>query len=209
MDDATVPPAQAVWGLINAHAVARCMHVVAEAGVADALDHAPVPMATLATRTGVDADALHRMLRLLAAHGVFAKGDGGYAHTPASELLRSDHPQSLRAFARMIGLPAIWGGFTELRHAATTGRPARDWNMLLAHFAEHPDEARLFHQAMVDKSKATIPAVVEACDCTRFRRPWRPPAIRLRARRDARAGCRRTRARCGARRTAPAAPSAR
>lgn len=164
------PPAQLVWNLVNAHAIARCVHVVAEFGVADALGDAPAPAAELAQGTGMDADALDRMLRLLVANGVFAAGAGGYAHTPASELLRSDHPQSMRAFARMIGLPAVWQGFTELRHAATTGRPARDWPDLLAHFAEHPDEARLFNEAMVAKSMATIPAVVEACDWSGFRR---------------------------------------
>jgi len=29
-------PAEMVWGLINTHTLARCMHVIAEFGVADA-----------------------------------------------------------------------------------------------------------------------------------------------------------------------------
>ena len=33
-----VPPPQAVWDLVTAHAVARCVHVVADLGVADELD---------------------------------------------------------------------------------------------------------------------------------------------------------------------------
>jgi len=32
-------PAEMVWGLINTHALARCMHVIAEFGVADALEN--------------------------------------------------------------------------------------------------------------------------------------------------------------------------
>lgn len=163
------PPAQLVWGLINAHTLARCMHMIAEFGVADALADAPTTAAELAVRTGMNADALHRMLRLLAAHGVFADEAGGFVHTPASELLRSGHPQSMRAFARMIGLPAIWNGFTELRHVAITGKPASDWAALVAYFAEHPQEANLFNQAMVDKSNAVIPAVTGAYDFSHFR----------------------------------------
>lgn len=119
-------PAEIVWNLVNAHAQARCMHMVAEFGVADALGEAPTAAAELADRTGMDADALDRILRLLAAHDVFAIAAGGYVHTPASELLRSTHPQSMRAFARMIGLPAIWSGFTEFRDVAVTGKPASD-----------------------------------------------------------------------------------
>ena len=89
---ADVPPPQMLWGLITVHTVARCIHVIAESGVADALDERPAAASELAARTGLDADALARMLRLLAAHGVFSAGPSGYAHTDASRLLRSDHP---------------------------------------------------------------------------------------------------------------------
>ena len=170
MDSAPTPmdpdlsPPQQLWGLVTAHVIARCLHTVADAGVADAIGDAPVPVATLADATGLHPDALHRMLRLLAAHGVFAQTADGYAHTAASTLLRSDHPQSMRAFARMIGMPATWKGVTDLAHAARTGRPAADWAALLAYFETHPDEATLFNQAMVDKSRAVLPAVIAAHD---------------------------------------------
>lgn len=157
-------PSEHLWGLVTVHAVARCLHTVAEAGVADAIADTPVPAATLADAVGLHPDALHRMLRLLAAHGVFTQTARGYAHTAASLLLRSDHPQSMRAFARMIGMPAVWEGFTELAHAARTGRPATDWPALLARFEAHPDEATLFNQAMVEKSRAVLPAVLAAYD---------------------------------------------
>jgi hypothetical protein len=146
------------------HAVARCLHTVAEFGVADAIGDAPVPVAVIASRSGLHPDALHRMLRLLAAHGVFAQAAEAYAHTEASALLRTDHPQSMRAFARMLGMPITWSGFTELAHAARTGRPATDWAAVLAHFESHPEEAALFNQAMVDKSRAALPALLEAYD---------------------------------------------
>jgi hypothetical protein len=153
-----------LWGLINTHTVARCLHVIADFGVADALGDRPVPVTELAASTGMSADALNRMLRLLVAHGVFAYEPPGYLHTPASQLLRSDHPESLRSFARMIGMPVIWRGVTHHGHAARTGRPATDWAGLVAYFADHPAEASLFNQAMAGKSAAVIPAVVDAYD---------------------------------------------
>ena len=36
-----VPAPQLVWDLATSHAVARCIHVVADLGVADALDDNP------------------------------------------------------------------------------------------------------------------------------------------------------------------------
>ncbi len=168
MDD-QLPPAQTVWALINTHTIARCMHLIAEFGVADALGQRPASAEELAAATGMNADALHRMLRLLAAHGVFASGPQGYSHTEASRLLRSDHPQSLRSFARMIGMPVIWRSFTDLGHAARTGTPATDWAGLMAYFSEHPDEASLFNRAMVGKSVGVAHAVVESYQFGSFR----------------------------------------
>jgi len=161
-------PAQMLWGLINTHTIARCVHVVAEVGVADALGNQPRTVAELAAATGLNADALGRMLRLLAAHGVFACEAHGYVHTPASTLLRSDHPQSLRAFARMIGMPVIWRGFTDLEHAARMGTPATDSSGLFAYFASHPNEASLFNQAMAGKSAGIVPTVVDSYDFSPF-----------------------------------------
>src|SRR5689334_18985376 len=79
----------------------RTLHVIAELGIADALDDTPRGVSTLAAATGTDALALERALRLLSAHGIFERAGGAYLHTPASRLLRSDHPQSMRSFVRM------------------------------------------------------------------------------------------------------------
>lgn len=159
---ATTAPEDVIKNLAIAHVLSRCLHVVADFGVADALGDRPVPAADLAQRVGLDPDALARILRLLAAHGVFAPGPLGYSHTPASRLLKTDDPRSLRPLVRMRALPAIWHGFTELVQAARTGRPATDWPALVAYFASHPEEAAVFNEAMVAKSRAVIPAVLDA-----------------------------------------------
>jgi O-methyltransferase domain len=162
------PPIQFVRDLINSHTLARCLHVVAALGVPDALEDQPTTAAELARRTGSNADALNRILRLLAAHDVFAAAADGYVHTAASKLLRGDHPQSLRSFARMLGMPVVWNGFTELEKAARTGRPALEWAAFIQYLESHPEEASLFNEAMVGKSGAIIPAAIAAYDFSRF-----------------------------------------
>ena len=82
--------------------LSRCLHAVANLGVADALDDTPQSAERLAAATGSHAEALARALRLLAANGVFEYRDGLFAHSPASRLLRVDHPQSMRQLARMV-----------------------------------------------------------------------------------------------------------
>jgi hypothetical protein len=161
-------PAQVVGDLAKAHIAARCLHVAAEFGVADAVGEGPTDPREIGARTGLAPDAVGRILRLLAAHGVFESSPAGYSHNAASRLLRSDHPESLRSYVRMNGMPAFWGRYAELATAARTGRPAVDWRGLLAYLEQHPDEAQIFNAAMVAKSRAVLPTVIEAYDFSRF-----------------------------------------
>ena len=100
-------------------------------------------IADLAASNSVNVDALDRVLRLLAAHGVFAYEAASYRHTPASRLLRSDHPMSMRAYARLMGLPATWGSLTALEHSVRTGAPAVEVlepKGLWAYLEDRPDD---------------------------------------------------------------------
>jgi hypothetical protein len=163
-------PAQLVADLARAHVAARCLHVIADCGAADAIGaDAGATVAEIAAHSGVDADALDRVLRLLAAHGIFASaGNGRYAHTPASLLLRSDHPGSLRSYVRMNGMPAFWDRYTELGETARTGRPRQGFASLVDYLTAHPDESAIFNAAMVTKSRTVLPAVAAAYDFSAF-----------------------------------------
>src|SRR5687767_11609520 len=91
-----LPPSARLFTLSMSYLVPRALHVVAELGVADNLADEPWDAATLAaaTGTGVLPDRLHRLMRLLAAHGVFEHvGKDRFRHNELSRLLRSDHPQ--------------------------------------------------------------------------------------------------------------------
>ena len=164
-------PHEIVWTLTNAVVASRCLHVVAELGVADHVGDGAVSAAELASCCGADADALERVLSLLAAHGVFEREGGGFCQSPASELLRSDHPQSMRAFPRMMGQPAISMTFANLEHSIRTGSPALDTiepSGFWAYYQDHPDEALIFDQAMTAKAAADIAAILAAYDFSRF-----------------------------------------
>ncbi len=162
-------PAKLVSALSRAHIAARCLHVIDDCGAADAIGSGGATPAAIAAHTGLTADALDRMLRLLAAHGVFAHGPGGtYRHTPASETLRTDHPRSVRAYVRMAGMPAFWDRFTELPETARRGRPRSDMAGLVDYSAAHPEESAIFNAAMVSKAQTTLPAVAAAYDFDAF-----------------------------------------
>lgn len=166
-----LPPPLQLWGMITDHILPRCIHVIAEAGVADALGETPMTAESLARATDLDGPTLHRVLRLLASGGVFEQRDDKWAHTPLSRLLRSDHPQSLRAFARMIGDPLNWKAMGELEYSLRTGAPAVckfEPEGIWAYYQKHPEAGRIFDAAMTAKSHAEIAAVLEAYDFSKY-----------------------------------------
>src|SRR5581483_11419636 len=160
-------PARAIMDLAVAYWASRCLHVVAELGVADALGEARCDAESLAQRTRSQPQALHRVLRALANHGIFEHDGEKFRHNAASRMLRSDVPGSLRSLARMMGLKVHWDAYRELDVAVRTGQPsiaAVTEGGLFAHLRSHPEEARLFHEAMEGKSFMQLRPVVESYD---------------------------------------------
>jgi hypothetical protein len=155
------------------YCVARALHVVADLGVADYIDHERVGLRDLAHKTGAHADALGRLLKLLSAHGIFSVSGDGVSHSDASRSLRSDHPQSTRDLARMFGLPIFWQSFQALEHTVRTGMPATTevhpggfWAWL----SERPEGSAVFNGAMIGKSFGQVAAVVSSYEFSSFRR---------------------------------------
>jgi hypothetical protein len=144
----------------------RALHVVADLGVADALDDEPRAAEYLAAKVGANADALDRVLRLLASHGVFSRRNGKYAHNPLSRALRNDHPHSMRAYVRLVGLPVFWRSWGELEQVVRSGKPAV--TDIFGYFKEHPIETEIFDAGMRSKAQSAIPPVIAAYDFSVF-----------------------------------------
>jgi O-methyltransferase domain len=171
---AATPPSPAniqLMQLSNAFWTSRCLHIVAELGVADHLGDESQSTEFLAKATGASAGPLYRVLRLLASVGVFEWKEGAWHHTEASRFLRSDDPGSLRDYIRMIGLPVFWRAFEDLDHSLRTGEAAfakRHASGVFAYLAKHPEESRIFDAAMTSKAHRDIAAILPAYDFSQF-----------------------------------------
>jgi hypothetical protein len=99
------------------------LRAVAELQIADRFTAGPCSAAELAAEAGCDAGALERVLRMLAGVGVFAEIEPGlFTLTPVAELLRGDHPLSLRDAYPLIACDLLaWGA---LGYSLRTGRAA-------------------------------------------------------------------------------------
>lgn len=155
------------------YCVARALHAVADAGIADAVGDQPVPISAVAESTDTDTDTLGRLLRLLGSHGLFHTDGDTVSHNDASRLLRTDHPQSARSLARMFGLPFFWRTFEDFPETLRSGQPAAARvhpEGLWAWFAKNPEASAIFDEAMRGKSFAQVAGVVESYDFSRFER---------------------------------------
>jgi C-methyltransferase len=164
------PAHETVWSLTNAVVPACCLQLIAEIGVADRLQE-PTTVAELAERCSVHPVALDRVLRLLVSHGIFERDGAVYRHNDESALLRSDNPRSMRAFARMMGLPVFGKTWGVLDHSLISGSPAIEQvavGGLWPYLQSHPDEAKIFNSAMESKAQADVDAVVSAYDFRPF-----------------------------------------
>lgn len=164
-------PADRIMELSMGFTVPRALHVVTQLGIPDALDETPRTIQELAAATGTNAGILNRSLRLLAAHGVFEKHGTSYAHSPASRLLRSDHPQSMRSWVAMQGLGVLWRIWEHLDYSLKTGRSASEalpdggfWEFM----SGNPEAGRLFNDAMTNKSRVQTSGILAAYDFSGF-----------------------------------------
>ena len=156
--------------IAGGYCLPRSLHVAVDLGVADALDETPRTVSELAAAVGAHPDALSRVLRLLAAYGVFELHGDAVRHSPASRLLCSDHPQSMRAFAQMFGLPVFWATFEAMDHAVLTGTPATVFpEGFWAYLTEQPEAGRVFNAAMQAKAQGAIAGILATYDFSGFR----------------------------------------
>ena len=161
-------PAALLNGLLYGYRLSQAVSVAASLGVADALAAGPRSAAALASDLACDPDALYRLLRLLAACGLFTEaGERRFSLTPAGELLRADVPGSMREPAILQGRPEVLAAYGKLEHAIRTGE-----NAFEAQFGEsvwqwrgrRPELSSQFNRTMAAWSGMVAPALAAACD---------------------------------------------
>jgi hypothetical protein len=150
------------------------LHAAAELGIADLLAAGPLPCAALAPRLNVDADALYRLMRALAAMGVFVELENrSFALNEAAQFLRSDVPRSFRDVVRYLGTEWNIRTLANTLHSVRTAQPAFDCvhgTTLFDYLAERPDEALLFDTALARLASGAAGALAASYDFASFSR---------------------------------------
>lgn len=159
--------------LITVSWKSQAVYVAAELGIADVLSHEAKSSEDVAAAIKADADAVARLLRALCTIDICRQmEDGRFEMTVTGELLRADHPGSLRSWAIWWGehLWPVWG---KLAYSVRTGRSAR---ALLTgtegfkHLEADPAAAEVFNRALAELTRMSTASILGAYDFSRFKR---------------------------------------
>lgn len=167
-------PAAALTRLVNGYQISHALHATAALGVADLLAAGMTSVVDLATATETQAAPLYRLLRALAAAGVFHElPDRHFTLTAMGECLRSDASDPVAPWAMLAGQPYVHRAWEALPHSLRTGETAFRhahgvdvWD----YRARHPEQSAIFDRAMSGISRRVAEAVVNTCDFGRFHR---------------------------------------
>ena len=165
-------PSIELMRLINGYQVSQALHVAAMLGVADQLKDGPRSYEIVAQACGAHPPSLYRLLRALAAVGIFHESENKeFSLTPLGVCLTGDALGSTRNYARWIGQRGQWGSWGNLLHSIKSGESALGFTYgtdAWTYRMQHPDEQAVFDSAMTGNSRTEAQAVLEAYDFSRF-----------------------------------------
>lgn len=160
-------PQDQLTRMITGYWISQLVYTAAELSLADLVAEHPRTADELATATQTHPGALYRLLRALASVGVFSEGEGGrFSLTPLAELLRTDVPGSQRAAVLMM-VGQFYEAWGNVLGSVRSGRPAFELlhgQRFFEFLGEHPDQARIFDDAMTAFNDRKSRAVLDAYD---------------------------------------------
>jgi hypothetical protein len=167
MNNTEVPAPLAMLQLMSGFWISRCIYITAKLGLADLVKDGPKTASDLAAATQTHPPSLYRLLRALACVGVLTQDEDRFGDTPLLQTLRSEVPGSLRAFAMTELGEEHYPAWGELLHSVQTGGIAFDHAFgmdVWKYFGQHPDNAKIFNDAMSGMTAQANDALQAAYD---------------------------------------------
>lgn len=163
-----LPPPVQLMQMLFGFAPARAISIVAGLQIADLLADGSKTAEELALKTKSHPRSLYRLLRACASLGIFSEdSDKRFGLSPMAEFLRSDNPESLRAFAEMMAHAEQFQTWSALDFSVQTGTPAFDkihGMPIFEYYPTHPKSGQIFNDAMTSMSLGSSIAVIRAYD---------------------------------------------
>lgn len=158
--------------IASAFILSRAIHVAAEIKVADHMVNGAQDIQLLAQKTGMNEDALYRLLRLLASYGIFSHDQSNnFSLTPLAQQLVSTNPNSLWAWVAYHNDTNRWTAYGDMKYCLETGKPSFDHIFGKGYFDFLGDNALLanqFDEGMKNLSEGENARIAHSYDFTPY-----------------------------------------
>jgi hypothetical protein len=169
MDEQLPKPEDQMMQWITSKWITGPIRVAAELGIPDLLRDKPMSVEELAHKTATRAPTLYRLLRALAAVGIFSEtGERVFELTPLAQCLCTG---AMRPLALMFLSDWHDRAWSELAYSVQTGKPGFDraFGKKTFEWMEENSEARsILDQGQGLKAMGFAEAVIEVCDFSDF-----------------------------------------
>lgn len=151
---------------------ARGIQIVTEHAIPNHLSSGPKTAKELAALSGLHEASIQRLLSMLSSHGIFHEDEKGtFSLTELSELLVSDAPCSIGAYAKTPDA-YWWNTIRDLDHSIKTGQPSFEkdqpnktfWQEL----GNNPAAGQRFFAGMGNYSQPENEIIAGMIDCSTF-----------------------------------------
>ncbi len=151
--------------------ISKALGVITELNVADLMKGKELPIEELAKLTECQTEALYRLMRALAAEGIFKeKANRVFAHTKLS-LTLCEGENSAKHFVRYTCSPNNWDQYNQMMQCLKTGKSAASILYGMEGFEylkENEANNDRFNKAMTDISKIAIAIISRSYNFSNF-----------------------------------------
>lgn len=173
--DSEQPAISARYKLNDIFCTAWLSHAVTaivEHKIADLLNEKPVHVDELSQISGLHSPTLYRVMRALAANGIFVETRSGeFAHNEVSNLLKTQSSQSWAAMAKMWNHSSCinaWLNFADCLADGRSGIEHAFGKSLYEHLDETDGATKAFADAMISNSAQASAAIAQGYDFGKY-----------------------------------------
>ncbi len=172
--DESLPPQALLHQKITGALVTQMLAVAARLNIADLLKERPRTAREIADVHRLSSEAIYRVLRVLAAEGIFEEDPDGHFHlTAIGELLCEDTPGSLKMYAMLSGAEWYWKAMGNTMYSVETGEPVFPHLFgtdTFDYFNKHEEHGRVFYGTMTQLTQELVPQLLEQYDFSPFKK---------------------------------------
>lgn len=159
--------------IINSSWIAQCTCVITKLGIPDFLSSGSKSAYEIAKHTNCNEDSIYRIMRLLSEVGIFSYNeDNKFSLSDLGDVLRTDHPHSLKYSALYLCSEQHWATWGNLIYSIQTGNSAfeklygKDYFSFLS---EDATASSIFNECMKQRDKIRINHIINFYDFSRYK----------------------------------------